>query len=89
MNSIGFALSSLAEKSNIRKQKVSLLNKYMKKAKIADTLQNKVRRYLEFAWESHSLILSDITKLLPEELQNDMIEQVNGKLLGHIDLFWN
>ncbi|CAD8144569.1 unnamed protein product [Paramecium pentaurelia] len=89
MNSIGFALSSLQEKSNIRKQKVSLLNKYMKKAKIPDLLQNKVRKYLEFVWDSHQILLKDITKLLSDELARDIQELVNGKLFGHIDILWN
>ncbi|CAD8141792.1 unnamed protein product [Paramecium pentaurelia] len=89
MNSIGFALSSLEEKSNIRKQKVSLLNKYMKKANIPDVLQNKVRKYLEFVWDSHQILLKDITKLLSDELGKDIQELVNGKLFGHADIIWH
>lgn len=30
MNSIGFALSSLEERTNVRKSKINVLNKYMK-----------------------------------------------------------
>ncbi|CAD8144672.1 unnamed protein product [Paramecium octaurelia] len=89
MNSIGFALSSLEEKSNVRKQKVSLLNKYMKKAQIPDLLQNKVRKYLEFVWDSHQILLKDITKLLSDDLARDIQELVNGKLFGHADIIWN
>ncbi|CAD8056617.1 unnamed protein product [Paramecium sonneborni] len=89
MNSIGFALSSLEEKSNVTKQKVSLLNKYMKKVNIPDVLQNKVRKYLEFVWDSNQILLKDIIKLLSDELAKDIQEQVNGKLFGHADIFWN
>ncbi|CAK75082.1 unnamed protein product (macronuclear) [Paramecium tetraurelia] len=88
MNSIGFALSSLEERTNVRKSKVNVLNKYMKQANIPDGLQNKVRKYLEYVWDSHQILLNDITSLLSLELCKDILEQVNGKLFGHIDIFW-
>ncbi|CAD8139890.1 unnamed protein product [Paramecium pentaurelia] len=88
MNSIGFALSTLEEKTNVRKSKVNILNKYMKQANIPDGLQNKVRKYLEYVWDSHQILLNDITSLLSQELCKDILEQVNGKLFGHIDIFW-
>ncbi|CAD8053481.1 unnamed protein product [Paramecium sonneborni] len=89
MNSIGFALSSLEERTNVRKSKTNILNKYMKKANIPDGLQNKVRKYLEYVWDGHQILLKDITNILSHELAKDILDQVNGKLFGHVDIFWN
>ncbi|CAD8043177.1 unnamed protein product [Paramecium primaurelia] len=89
MNSIGFALSTLEERKNNRKSRVNNLNKYMKQANISDGLQNKLRKYLEYVWDSNQILLNDITSSLSFELTQNILEQVNGNLFGHIHIFWH
>ncbi|CAD8206842.1 unnamed protein product [Paramecium pentaurelia] len=90
MNSIGFALQKISEKSSQTKDKLSQVNKYMKKAKIPETLQNKIRKYLEYVWDRNGgVVLQQITGALSVDLSKELQEQVNGKLFGYLDIFWS
>ncbi|CAD8117908.1 unnamed protein product [Paramecium sonneborni] len=90
MNSIGFALQKISEKQSQNKEKLSQVNKYMKKAKIPETLQNKIRKYLEYVWERNGgVVLQQITKTLSVDLSKELQVQVNGKLFGYLDIFWS
>ncbi|CAD8113839.1 unnamed protein product [Paramecium sonneborni] len=90
MNSIGFALQKISEKQSQTKDKLSQVNKYMKKARIPETLQNKIRKYLEYVWERNGgVVLQQITGALSVDLSKELQEQVNGKLFGYLDIFWS
>lgn len=60
------------------------INNYMNKVKIPKSLQNRVRRYLSYIWDSdHPVKITEITKNLSQTLKLEFTIQVNGTVLAN------
>jgi hyperpolarization activated cyclic nucleotide-gated potassium channel 2 len=65
------------------------ITKYMKKAKIPTELQNRVRRYLEYIWDTErNLKLQDLVKNLSNDLRHTLLLEVNGNMISYCDILF-
>ncbi|CAD8152036.1 unnamed protein product [Paramecium octaurelia] len=87
MNTIGNTMQQLSQKQDQYQKRISEINIYMAKVKIPKQLQNKVRRYLQYIWDSHrSTNLESICSNLSLSLKYEFTIQVNGTILASYKL---
>jgi hyperpolarization activated cyclic nucleotide-gated potassium channel 2 len=83
LNTIGAALQQLEDKKQEYNRKMKDVNVYMKRVKLPLHMQNKVKRYLSYIWDSeHPTNLCKITEYLNEQLKTEFTLQVNGTVLS-------
>ncbi|CAD8168918.1 unnamed protein product [Paramecium pentaurelia] len=87
MNTIGNTMQQLSQKQDQYQKRIAEINSYMGKVKIPKQLQNKVRRYLQYLWDSHRNInLESICQNLSTSLKFEFTIQVNGTILANYKL---
>ncbi|CAD8189124.1 unnamed protein product [Paramecium pentaurelia] len=83
MNSIGNTMQQMSQKKDQQKKNIAEINNYMQKVKIPKHLQQRVRKYLQYIWDSSRLIKLDaITINLSQELKQLLTVHVNGNILA-------
>ncbi|KAM3136932.1 hypothetical protein pb186bvf_011017 [Paramecium bursaria] len=88
MNTIGNTMQQLSQKQDQYQKKISDINNYMGKVKLPKHLQNRVRKYLAYLWDSHrSIDLQSITVHLPQDLRYQITLEVVGTLISKYNVF--
>ncbi|CAD8060849.1 unnamed protein product [Paramecium primaurelia] len=87
VNSIGQIFKDMSKQSTQFKTNMNSLNKYLKNQKVSPTLQIKFRRYFEYFWSKPSQEVIQFQDQIPQQLKNQMIVEINIKLLKQLDLF--
>ncbi|CAK73187.1 unnamed protein product (macronuclear) [Paramecium tetraurelia] len=87
VNSIGQIFQEMSKQSSQFKANMNSLNKYLKSQKVSPTLQIKFRRYFEYFWSKPSQELIQFQDQIPQQLKNQMIVEINIKLLKQLDIF--
>ncbi|CAD8183738.1 unnamed protein product [Paramecium octaurelia] len=87
MNTIGNTMQQLSQKKDQYQRRIAEINGYMGKVKIPKQLQNQVRRYLQYLWDSRrSINLESICQNLSTSLKFEFTIQVNGTILANYKL---
>lgn len=90
IGSIGSLVSKQNAESNLHRERISAVNKYMKKKNLSHDLQFRVRRYLEYIWENqkqNNLEEKEILKLLSEPLRDEIYAHINGVVIKGCPIF--
>ena len=71
------------------RQTLSTIHQYMKKRQVMKSVQIKVRKYLESSLDNDSLRLEDekLIELLSDNLKQELILNINGKILNKFHIF--
>ncbi|CAD8099542.1 unnamed protein product [Paramecium sonneborni] len=87
MNTIGNTMQQLSQKQDQYQKRIAEINNYMGKVKIPKQLQNRVRRYLQYLWDTHrSINQESICSNLSVSLKFEFTIQVNGNILANYKL---
>mmetsp|Transcript_34093 Transcript_34093/g.59463 ORF Transcript_34093/g.59463 Transcript_34093/m.59463 type:complete len:742 (-) Transcript_34093:61-2286(-) len=90
IGSIGSLVSKQNAESNLHRERLNAVNKYMKKKNLSHDLQFRVRRYLEYIWENqkqNNLEEKEILKLLSEPLRDEIYAHINGVVIRGCPIF--
>ncbi|CAD8096172.1 unnamed protein product [Paramecium sonneborni] len=87
VNSIGQIFQDMSKQSVQFKTNMNSLNKFLKKQKVSASLQIKFRRYFEYFWSKPSQEVIQFQDQIPQQLKDQMIVDINIKLLKQLDLF--
>ncbi|CAD8181119.1 unnamed protein product [Paramecium pentaurelia] len=87
VNSIGQIFQDMSKQSVQFKTNMNSLNKFLKNQKVSTTLQIKFRRYFEYFWSKPSQEVIQFQEQIPQQLKDQMIVDINIKLLKQLDLF--
>lgn len=84
LNSIGTLVSRYNMLANTYKEKMNYVNKFLLQKQLPADLSLKIRRYLEYIWESKKLIKIDekeVMAMLNENLREKITVYLNGRIL--------
>ncbi|CAD8096103.1 unnamed protein product [Paramecium sonneborni] len=87
VNSIGQIFQDMSKQSVLFKTNMNSLNKFLKNQKVSASLQIKFRRYFEYFWSKPSQEVIQFQDQIPQQLKDQMIVDINIKLLKQINLF--
>ncbi|CAD8194916.1 unnamed protein product [Paramecium octaurelia] len=87
VNSIGQIFQDMSKQSVQFKTNMNSLNKFLKNQKVSASLQTKFRRYFEYFWSKPSQEVIQFQEQIPQQLKDQMIVDINIKLLKQLDLF--
>ncbi|CAD8191328.1 unnamed protein product [Paramecium pentaurelia] len=87
VNSIGQIFQDMSKQSVQFKTNMNSLNKFLKNQKVSTSLQIKFRRYFEYFWSKPSQEVIQFQDQIPQQLKDQMIVDINIKLLKQLDLF--
>ncbi|EAR85630.2 cation channel family protein (macronuclear) [Tetrahymena thermophila SB210] len=90
MNTMGSVLSQIESFSSEYKKEIQQVNIYLDNKKIKLELKIRIRKYLEYIYESKQKNQIDETNLfskLSSSLRNELIHQINEKIINDCHLF--
>ncbi|KAL4479754.1 hypothetical protein ABPG73_017975 [Tetrahymena malaccensis] len=90
MNTMGAVLSQIESFSSEYKKEIQQVNIYLDSKKIKLELKIRIRKYLEYIYESKQKNQIDETNLfskLSSSLKNELIHQINEKIINDCHLF--
>jgi len=90
LSAIGGLLLEFSRFSSESREKIRLLNKYMHEKGLNKDIQSKIRKYLEFYLDKENAIRAEgdsIIQLLSQSLKDEIIKEVNAKILNDIYMF--
>ncbi|CAD8209035.1 unnamed protein product [Paramecium pentaurelia] len=89
VNNIGGIFQDFSKQSVHLKNNMNQLNRYLKSQNVSDDLQIKFRRYFEYLWSKPSQKVIQFSDLIPKSLKDQMIVDVNAKILNQLSFFKN
>ncbi|CAD8213597.1 unnamed protein product [Paramecium octaurelia] len=89
VNNIGGIFQDFSKQSVQLKNNMNQLNRYLKSQNVSDDLQIKFRRYFEYLWSKPSQKVIQFADLIPKSLKDQMIVDVNAKIINQISFFKN
>jgi len=90
LSSIGALLIEINAFNSESREKMRLLTKYMKEKGLSKEIQSKIRKYLEFYLDKENTMKTEgdnILQLLSFNLKEEVIKEVNAKILGDTYMF--
>lgn len=90
LSSIGALLIEINAFNSESREKMRLLTKYMKEKGLSKEIQSKIRKYLEFYMDKENTMKTEgdnILQLLSFNLKEEVIKEVNAKILGDTYMF--
>lgn len=90
MNMVNALIQEMDQRKNLYKQTITSLNHYMRKKNVSNEIKIKVRRYLEYTLDYDNTLRmnsSSVMDLLSEQLRNDIIVDINAKILRSCKLW--
>ncbi|CAD8126253.1 unnamed protein product [Paramecium sonneborni] len=89
VNNIGGIFQDFSKQSVQLKNNMNQLNRYLKSQNVSDDLQIKFRRYFEYLWSKPSQKVIQFSDMIPKSLKDQMIVDVNTKILNQLSFFKN
>ncbi|CAD8123179.1 unnamed protein product [Paramecium sonneborni] len=89
VNNIGGIFQDFSKQSVQLKNNMNQLNRFLRSQNVSDDLQIKFRRYFEYLWSKPSQKVIQFADLIPRNLKDQMIVDVNIKILNQISYFQN
>ena len=91
LNCMGAIFEAFYKREKQMKEELFLINGYMRSKNVPQTIQIKIRKYLEHLWnEEQKVNIIDSMKVfnkLSESLKSQLLLEVNGSIVKEIDLF--
>lgn len=90
LNSIGSLVSRYNSLASQYREKMNYVNIFMLKQQVPNELRMKIRRYLEYVWESKKVIKIDereVMAMLNENLREKITVYLNGRILQKMVFF--
>lgn len=90
LNSMGTVLQEMYKKENEFRVKLVDISYYMKKRNVNKSLQSKIKRYLEYMHEEEMYGYqrgTDLIAGLSNKLQDELCEELYGKILKELKIF--
>ncbi|CAK82656.1 unnamed protein product (macronuclear) [Paramecium tetraurelia] len=87
VNNIGGIFQDFSKQSVQLKNNMNQLNRFLRSQNVSDDLQIKFRRYFEYLWSKPSQKVIQFAELIPKSLKDQMIVDVNIKILNQISFF--
>ena len=84
-------LDNLTRASNIRRESIRVINRYMRRKNIEYDIQVKVRKYLNFIYDQDSANAAKENELIDKlstSLREEVLIRANGNILKMIPLFY-
>jgi hyperpolarization activated cyclic nucleotide-gated potassium channel 2 len=89
MNSINTLLTNMDTQSTTYRQTISTIHRYMKKRQVSKDVQMRVRKYLEYTLDNENAKLDEenLMELLSEHLRQELVSEINGRILTKYNIF--
>lgn len=90
LSSMGSIITDLSNYSSEAREKMRVITKYMNEKGLAKDTQNRIRKYLEFYLDKENTMRTeseDILHFLSDNLKDEIIKEVNAKILCDCYMF--
>ncbi|KAM3130497.1 hypothetical protein pb186bvf_017406 [Paramecium bursaria] len=85
LNSIGVILNNINQSQSIYKRSLLLINQHMENNEVSFNLQNKIRNYLKFYYQSshsaHEKDVDTVVQQLSQNLRDELINDIRSKVV--------
>jgi len=90
LNTVGEIIREMNREKDQRREKIRSVRKYMNQKNLGKGIQTRVKNYLQYMIDSRTLYKNDDEEfftLLSQNLQDEIISEVNGKILAESRIF--
>lgn len=90
MNAVNALMQEMDQNKILYRQTMTSLNHYMQKKRVSNDIKIKIKRYLEYTLDhcnSLNMNESSLLNLLSDQLRNDIIVDINGRVLKSAKLW--